>query len=99
MNTTFCDTKEYFTWDRCGTGDICVDKNDFCKRYATYLIALYMPENGVDENYETTLECLKHYIEEIEMNKKEKPMQIEPKIIKAKYVGTIARPGLCIDIY
>lgn len=90
-------TKNYFNWKHVpGTGDVSFDKNDFIKRYIICWLALHMPDDGVEENFEDTLECLKFYLEEDRIIKSYKP--VVPVITKAVMGKIINRPGLYMDL-
>ncbi len=90
-------TKNYFNWEYIpGTGDVFFDRSDFIKRYIMCWLALHMPDDGVEENFENTLDCLKFYIEENRISKSYKP--VVPVITQAVIGKIINRSELYIDL-
>jgi hypothetical protein len=63
------------------------------KRYLTCLLALLMPDQGIDENFETALECWNFYAH------RPTPTALPSSglnPVKVKFTGYSPRPGLVL---
>ena len=65
------------------------------RRILTCLLAIQMPDEGVNELYEDALDCWKFYTEQLP--KPTIPTE-PPKTVTAKFVGYSERPGIEIEI-
>jgi hypothetical protein len=64
------------------------------KRYLTCLLAMYMPEQGVDENLDSAVECWNFYADQPTL----RPLPpTDAPIWKAKITGFSTRPDLVIS--
>ena len=69
-------------------------KSAVVKRYLTCLLAIYMPEQGVEEQLESAFECWNFYTDRPTL----RPLPpTEPPVRKAKITGSSTRPGLVIS--
>ena len=63
------------------------------KRYLTCLLAMLMPEQGIDENFESALECWNFYAD------RSAPPALPPgrqNPVKTTFAGFSTRPGLVL---
>lgn len=76
------------------TFDIAGDDAETRKRVLTCLAVLLMPREGVDENFETTVECLRYY--HAAQSLPALPPKAEPPKVAGTVSGYITRPDLVL---
>lgn len=82
-------------WGRAPIHDLpeSVTTSSVKKRLLTCLLAMYMPDRGIDENLESTLECWNFYVDQ------PTPPALPPSSenrIEAKFGGFVMRPGITL---